>query len=201
MSLFDRVVFMGNSITRHPPKEEIGWSGNWGMAASSAEKDYVHTLMRQIQNVHAAASFLVTNDFGFEQQYWDFDLAKMDEIKEFQATLFILCIGDNVLEDLVEVNQFGRYYQNLLDCMKPEEKGQMVCASCFWPKTKTDELMREAAASQGCVFVEIGHLVQDEQNMAIGQYWHKGVAGHPSDKGMSGIAGLIWSKLASLEQD
>ncbi|HBP37877.1 MAG TPA: SGNH/GDSL hydrolase family protein [Clostridiales bacterium] len=196
MSLFDRVVFMGNSITRHPPKEEIGWSGNWGMAASAADKDYVHTLMRQIKKVHAGASFLVTNDFGFEQQYWDFDLAKMDEIRDFQAALIILCIGDNVLENLVESNHFGHYYQNLLDYLNPEGQSRMVCASCFWPKQKTDQLMREAAAAKGCTFVEIGSLVQDENNMALGLFWHKGVAGHPSDQGMAGIAGLIWAKLA-----
>ena len=28
---------MGNSITRHGPKEEIGWPYDWGMAASAFE--------------------------------------------------------------------------------------------------------------------------------------------------------------------
>ena len=34
-----RVMFLGNSITYHEPKEEIGWYGSWGMAASSKESD------------------------------------------------------------------------------------------------------------------------------------------------------------------
>ena len=34
-----RLLIVGNSITRHGPKPEIGWVNDWGMAASAAEKD------------------------------------------------------------------------------------------------------------------------------------------------------------------
>ena len=33
-----RVLFVGNSITRHGVKPDIGWHGDWGMAASSMER-------------------------------------------------------------------------------------------------------------------------------------------------------------------
>jgi hypothetical protein len=38
----ERVLFLGNSITRHGPAPKIGWTGDWGMAASARDKDYAH---------------------------------------------------------------------------------------------------------------------------------------------------------------
>ena len=37
-----KILFVGNSITRHGVLEEIGWLNDHGMAASSIDKDYVH---------------------------------------------------------------------------------------------------------------------------------------------------------------
>jgi len=37
-----KVLFLGNSITKHGPKADIDWTGNWGMAASAETKDFVH---------------------------------------------------------------------------------------------------------------------------------------------------------------
>lgn len=43
-----RIMFVGNSITKHAAKEEIGWFGDWGMAASKEENDYVHIVIMDI---------------------------------------------------------------------------------------------------------------------------------------------------------
>ena len=46
-----RVLFLGNSITLHGPAPAIGWTGNWGMAASAERLDYVHLLTADIAAV------------------------------------------------------------------------------------------------------------------------------------------------------
>ena len=43
-----KVLFVGNSITLHGPKADIDWHGNWGMAATSADKDYVHLVTKAL---------------------------------------------------------------------------------------------------------------------------------------------------------
>ena len=42
-----RVLFVGNSITLHSARPEIGWHGDWGMAASDAAHDYLHLVMAE----------------------------------------------------------------------------------------------------------------------------------------------------------
>lgn len=39
-----KVLVVGNSITLHAPKPEIGWTGDFGMAASCKKADFVHRL-------------------------------------------------------------------------------------------------------------------------------------------------------------
>ena len=43
-----RILFVGNSITKHAPKPSIGWNRDCGMAASSIEHDYVHLIVKKI---------------------------------------------------------------------------------------------------------------------------------------------------------
>src|SRR5437868_4243223 len=71
-----KVLFLGNSITLHGPSEKIGWNGNWGMAASAGEKDYVHLLLGRIaEAAHGQPVSMVRNIAEFERQHAGFDIA------------------------------------------------------------------------------------------------------------------------------
>ena len=48
MSNPKRVLFIGNSITRHEPAPDIGWYGSWGMAAS-VKNDYAHVIISKFE--------------------------------------------------------------------------------------------------------------------------------------------------------
>ena len=54
-----RVLFFGNSITRHEPNESIGWSGDWGMAASCKEKDYVHLVVAELDKRYGKVDYCI----------------------------------------------------------------------------------------------------------------------------------------------
>ena len=52
-----KILIMENSITYHGKKTEIGWNGNWGMAASKAENDYVHILYENSKKICTEVQF------------------------------------------------------------------------------------------------------------------------------------------------
>jgi len=192
VDLFDRILFLGNSITLHPPKADIGWEWNWGMAASAQEKDYVHILMRQIRQVHAAAQFMVRNIYDFETQYWDYDLTHLQEQRDFSSSCLVIRIGENVDGQQVKTKNFEYYLDQMIHYVNPGDAGQVICTNCFWDSPAVSAILEAVARKNGYLFADIRHLGQDERNMAIGQFWHEGVAHHPSDRGMAEIAEAIW---------
>ena len=67
-SAFKKVLFLGNSITKHGPKADIDWSGNWGMAASAEAKDYVHVFTKALSEKQGSTpEILVKNIADFER--------------------------------------------------------------------------------------------------------------------------------------
>ena len=66
-----RILFVGNSITLHGPRPQIGWTNNWGMAASSLDKDYVHLLQKKIAAVRPDAQCCLLQVAGtFERSFF-----------------------------------------------------------------------------------------------------------------------------------
>lgn len=47
---YTRVLVLGNSITKHPITSY--WWGEWGMAASKKENDFVHKLEKMLQTAN-----------------------------------------------------------------------------------------------------------------------------------------------------
>ena len=74
-SAIRRILFLGNSITLHGPKPDIGWTGNWGMAASSEDKDYVHLVTSALaQHTGSTPQIMVRNIADFERGYATYDV-------------------------------------------------------------------------------------------------------------------------------
>ena len=59
-----RVLYVGNSITRHGPKPSMGWTNDCGMAASLIDKDYVHVNAALVSAHDPKASFAYMNVAG-----------------------------------------------------------------------------------------------------------------------------------------
>ena len=94
----DRMVFLGNSITMHGPCRPVQWAGNWGMAASEQEKDYVHVMMKSLARLTGKKpKALIANIADFERNYATYDVAaKLKKIFDFKPDIVVVAIGENV---------------------------------------------------------------------------------------------------------
>ena len=197
----DRVLFLGNSITLHGPAPQIGWSGNWGMAASAPEKDYVHLLLRRLSEATGRTpDAMILNIADFERNYDTYDVgAALKKPLEFHAGLAIVAIGENVpaFPSPEAKNRFSNAFASLLAALKKHGNPTLFVRSCFWPDKAKDEVMRQACREVGGTFVDISRLIQNESHCARSErkFAHAGVGAHPGDKGMEAIADAIWEAI------
>jgi hypothetical protein len=191
---YKKVLFLGNSITKHGPKADIDWSGNWGMAASAETKDYVHLVTKALTEKQGAApEVLVKNIADFERAYAGYDIAmKLKEAIEFKADLIIIAIGENVpgLKTPEDKAKLQESVTKLLTTLKGDRKPMILVRSCFWANAAKDEALRGACTAVNGVYVDISALSKDEKNYARSErpFKHAGVANHPGDAGMAAIA-------------
>jgi len=199
---FRKVLFLGNSITKHGPKADIDWSGNWGMAASAESKDYVHLVTKALtEKSGATPEVLVKNIADFERSYAGYDIAtKLKEAVDFQADLIILAIGENVpgLKTPEDKAKLQESVTKLLTTLKGDRKPTILVRSCFWANAAKDEALRGACAAVSGIHVDISALGKDEKNYARSErpFKHAGVANHPGDQGMAAIAEALVKALA-----
>lgn len=197
-----KILFLGNSITKHGPKAEIDWAGNWGMAASEEGKDYVHLVVAALaKSSGKAPEVLVKNIADFERAYAGYDFAaKQREAIDFHADLIILAIGENVpaLKTESEKKDFESAVTGLLTALKGDRAPVILVRSGFWANAEKDAALRAACTTVGGNFVDIGQLGKDEANYARSErdFKHAGVANHPGDQGMAAIATAIVDAIA-----
>ncbi len=185
------VLILGNSIVRHGPAPHIGWNGDWGMAATSRENDFVHILKAKIKALDESVQVNFANIADFERDYQHFDFTGLNSLKN--PDMLIMKISENVND--TDNDEFIIYYDSLLNYIDPNGKAVRIIADGFWKKNKVNSLIREYAANQGYSFIGLSSLSEDKTNTAAGQYHDEGINGHPGNKGMKAIAGKIWNAI------
>lgn len=202
----DKVLFLGNSITLHGPAPAIGWNGNWGMAATAKEKDYVHLLVSRLAKAAGGEpKVLVKNIAEFERKLNDYKI--QDELKvelDFAADIIVIAIGENAaaLKTPEAKNQFETAFRKLLAELKQHGQPTIFVRGQFWPDVDKDQIMKSVCEAVGGTYVDISQLGREETNYARAEQKidHAGVAGHPGDKGMQALADALWLAIQTRSQ-
>lgn len=190
-----RILFVGNSITLHAAKEELGWELNCGMAASKKENDYVHIVMEYVKRKYGAASFCICQVAEWERQYTNGSavLELYEKGREFNADVIVMRLAENCPQTDFDSKIFIEEYQTLLHYLNPQNTKKIIITSSFW-KHIADSSIQFIAQKLNLPFVYLGDLGEIDEMKAIGRFEHSGVAAHPGDKGMREIAKRIIAK-------
>ena len=183
-----KLLILGNSITHHSPAPEIGWTGDWGMAASAKDRDFVHRLAGMLEESGVRVELRERNVADFER---DPSLPLSDTFADdlaFKPDTVVLRICENTPAERFE--DFAAAYEDLIQLFRRDPGCRVFAVGPFWKNDRAEELLSEAADRTGARWVSLASLHSGEYQ-ALVQFSHAGVAAHPSDKGMEAIARII----------
>lgn len=207
-----KLATFGNSITYQEPAESFGWTGSYGMAASSQEKDYVHRLQYYLTQKYGSGAIdhiygcgpddnpsqlsLGEDEIGHDSINPEFSeklSALVQRAKDEKADIITIQMGEDVKTDPTEEN-----YKNALETMVNAFKAELpdaviVLCTPFWgnPKSGLVNGTKAAAKELGITYAPL-HTLNTEENKAYDRFTNESLAEYPGDTGMDNIAKLVF---------
>jgi hypothetical protein len=188
---YQRVLIVGNSITLHDPLPALGWFGKWGMAASSADKDYVHQISSRLRTLNPAVDIRLMIAVNFEQNYRTYDFSSLQSFTDFAPDLVIMRIAENT--NLLTLNDYENRYDRLItDLIAKSGPVKVICTTSFWKShEEASYRIRNVARNRKYELADFSEMSKDTSLMARSFFLDADVGMHPSDKGMKAIADNI----------
>lgn len=188
---YERVVIVGNSITLHGPLTDKGWYGNWGMAASAPNKDYVYLISQKLKKLNPKVEIRLLVAVDFEQNYRTYDYSKVKALQDFSPDLVIMRIAENT--NLKTLNDYENRYDRLItELISKSSVPKVICTTSFWtPTVEATWRIINVARNKGYILADLTPLSKDKTYAAYAMFPDLDIGSHPSDKGMQAIANLI----------
>ena len=214
-----KILVLGNSITQHQPSESLGWKGNWGMAATSEDKDYFHILSRYVKEIYPDAKIEIAAGHPFEKNFYNLsNVSQLDykALVDFDADVIISSIGANINNSanendsaFVSDQKFNPlHYINIIDYFNVYGDMKVIPVATTLTGPENISVIKQAADSKGWNLISCTDL-SDEKYTAVpykdaavfGENVAEGVLRHPGDLGMQEMADRIWTALKPILED
>ena len=198
-------VAFGNSVTYGEITENIWW-GDWGMAASSKEKDYVHLISSELEQTLYRP--VVTEVYNLKS--WELAKNRTSMLEEFEETLdettdlVTIQSGENITQyqETLEIDYF-----DLLSFIRRKAPNAQILmlGELLWPSEKIEAAKQTACQACEIAFIDMTQFLNDYDAFyksslgaeivgADGEIHvisDEEVAAHPNDEGMACIARLV----------
>lgn len=211
-----KLMTYGNSIHKHGPNSSLGWYGDWGMAASSEDKDYVHQLWGKLKAKYGEAN--VSWVMGYGQGNFESDVSNAQEGQDWSGYLEGLkTCAETEKPDIITI-QYGEnshpgesgysgteagYRDAFIQFVQMLKKGApdalVMITTPFWGGSPK---VNGAKAAAEYLNIPIANLTQfcTYENKAyegdgVDPNWSNGVKEHPGNLGMTRIAEEMYKQL------
>ena len=208
------VLVWGASLAKHPPAENLYWYGNWGMAASKEENDFIHRLVYYLEEKYypSKVNLRILAESGFdtsinndtsastdysENQYF---LNMENAIKEHNPNIIVTIRTGNLSND-VPVDIAYNAYSQLYDMVYTHVPDAIVVAHhcLLHHDSMKEELYSRLDERYEDRIFEVHDLDvhSDESNLAREwlQLGQQAVANHWNDKGHDEVAKVTMNYL------
>lgn len=194
---YNKYFALGNSITKHPIVEY--WWGNYGMAASCREKDYVHLVGKELALRNKDVKVDAFNFCEWERSTDRvLELKKLDCYLTKDTDLVTILLGENI-QDItnleVDFIQLVSYIRE-----KCSNDVKIIMLGMFWQNKEIDIIKERVSNQLNIQFLELhskyfddyyfsklNNDVQGDDNM-LHKINNPFVAKHPGDLGMIAIS-------------
>lgn len=199
-----RILFWGASTTKHAPSASIGWYGNWGMAASAEENDYVHKLVSYIEEAYYPSKvtfeIIANSDWDAaispetdKNKDWSTNakFVEMEEtIKTFRPNIIMTAQTGNMqatADGDVAYNAYKQMYDMMFSYCPDAIIVAQYCGT--WHSTMKEEFMARLGQNYSDKnFFLLHNDVAGVAEYLAPEFENEGVARHWGDKGHERVA-------------
>lgn len=190
-----KILIVGNSILKNEPAPEIGWNGNWGMAAKTENADFLHIYKNLLERTkrYNSVDIKFKNISTWENDF-NYDLHQYDDFKSNDYDILVIRLGENVTNN-------SKYYlalNKMINYFKTKDT-KVIITGIIWENGEKESIQKKVAVDNGYHYIPFKVFRANSANFAYGLYSNKLVAAHPSDTGMLLIAQLLFNKTIDIE--
>ena len=191
-----KIFIVGNSILKNEPAPELGWEGNWGMAASSENNDFLHIYKNLLKRSKKYNSVEVNfkNISAWESNF-EYNLNEYRDVNTSNYDILIVRLGENV-------KYSGKYYlalNKMINHFKATDT-KVIITEIIWKSDDKERIHKQVAFDNGYKYVSFNDFRANHNNFSYGLYENDQVAAHPSNAGMLVIAKLLFDTTIHLNK-
>lgn len=154
------ILILGNSILKHSASPDLGWYGDWGMAATAPEKDFSHVFSDFVKKSNKYSTVKVySQNIAYWENDFTYDVSQYADISAKRYDVIIVRLGENV-------GNTDDYYQELnkmIDHFR-SQKTKVIITDVVWYSEIKESIQRQIALDNNYKFISLTDFQNNPDN-------------------------------------